>query len=91
MHPQLAKKLGIADGDWATVESRRGVCTLRAQVVTTIRPDTIFVPYHWAGAQEHQPGDDRGAGPDLQNPGIQGLRGARPQGRRTRREYAEPR
>jgi len=23
--------------------------TLRAQVVTTIRPDTVFVPYHWAG------------------------------------------
>ncbi len=51
MHPHLAKKLGIADGDWATVESRRGSCTLRAQVVTTIRPDTIFVPYHWAGAR----------------------------------------
>ena len=51
MHPHLAKKLGIADGDWATVESRRGSCTLRVQVVTTIRPDTIFVPYHWAGAR----------------------------------------
>ena len=23
--------------------------TLRAEVVTTIRPDTVFVPYHWAG------------------------------------------
>ena len=23
--------------------------TLRAQVVATIRPDTIFIPYHWAG------------------------------------------
>ena len=31
MHPHLAKKLGIADGDWATVESRRGFCTLRAR------------------------------------------------------------
>jgi len=49
MHPRLAAKLGIADGDWATAESRRGTCTLRAQVVTTIRPDTIFIPYHWAG------------------------------------------
>ncbi|HXG66339.1 MAG TPA: molybdopterin oxidoreductase family protein [Blastocatellia bacterium] len=49
MHPQLAEKLGIRDGDWATVESRRGSCTLRAMVVTTIRPDTVFVPYHWAG------------------------------------------
>ena len=49
MHPQLAEKLGIADGDWATAETRRGDMTLRAMVVTTIRPDTIFIPYHWAG------------------------------------------
>jgi assimilatory nitrate reductase catalytic subunit len=51
LHPQLAEKLGIADGDWTTVESRRGQCTLRAMVVRTIRPDTVFVPYHWAGAK----------------------------------------
>jgi assimilatory nitrate reductase catalytic subunit len=51
MHPQLATKLGIKDGEWARIESRRGSCTLRVQVVTTIRPDTIFVPYHWAGAK----------------------------------------
>jgi assimilatory nitrate reductase catalytic subunit len=51
MHPQLAAKLGIKDGDWATVESRRGQITLQARVVTTIRPDTIFIPYHWAGAK----------------------------------------
>ena len=49
MHPQLAERLGIRDGDWATAESRRGTCTLRASVVRTIRPDTIFIPYHWAG------------------------------------------
>ena len=23
--------------------------TVRCQVVTTIRPDVVFVPYHWAG------------------------------------------
>ncbi len=49
MHPRLAAKLGIADGDWTTAETSRGTITLRAQVVTTIRPDTIFIPYHWAG------------------------------------------
>jgi assimilatory nitrate reductase catalytic subunit len=49
IHPSLATRLGIADSDWITVESRRGECTLRAQVVKTIRPDTIFIPYHWAG------------------------------------------
>jgi assimilatory nitrate reductase catalytic subunit len=51
LHPQLADKLGIEDGDWTTLESRRGACTLRAMVVRTIRPDTVFVPYHWAGVK----------------------------------------
>jgi assimilatory nitrate reductase catalytic subunit len=49
LHPRLATKLGIADGEWATAETRRGAITLRAMVVTTIRPDTIFIPYHWPG------------------------------------------
>lgn len=49
IHPQLAEKLGIKDGDWTTAESRRGDITVRAMVVRTIRPDTVFVPYHWAG------------------------------------------
>jgi assimilatory nitrate reductase catalytic subunit len=49
MHPLLAEKLGIRDGEWTTVESRRGTCTLQAQVVKTIRPDTVFIPYHWPG------------------------------------------
>ncbi len=30
---------------------RRGACTLRALVVSTIRPDTVFIPYHWSGAK----------------------------------------
>jgi assimilatory nitrate reductase catalytic subunit len=51
MHPRLAEKLGIANEDWTVVETRRGALTLRAMVVTTIRPDTIFVPYHWPGAK----------------------------------------
>jgi assimilatory nitrate reductase catalytic subunit len=49
LHPQLAATLGIQDQDWTTVESRRGSCTVRAELVKTIRPDTVFVPYHWAG------------------------------------------
>jgi assimilatory nitrate reductase catalytic subunit len=49
MHPRLAEKLGVKDGDWVTAESRRGKATLQASVVTTIRPDTVFIPYHWAG------------------------------------------
>jgi assimilatory nitrate reductase catalytic subunit len=49
MHPRLAASLGIADHEWTTVETRRGSITLRAAVVKTIRPDTIFIAYHWAG------------------------------------------
>jgi assimilatory nitrate reductase catalytic subunit len=49
IHPRLAQKLGIKDGDWTTAETCRGQITLKAMVVTTIRPDTIFIPYHWAG------------------------------------------
>jgi assimilatory nitrate reductase catalytic subunit len=49
VHPMLARKLGLKEGDWATAESRRGTLTLEVRVVRTIRPDTIFIPYHWAG------------------------------------------
>jgi assimilatory nitrate reductase catalytic subunit len=47
IHPLLAKRLGISEGDFVKVESRRGSVTVRANVVKTIRPDTVFVPYHW--------------------------------------------
>ena len=49
MHPLLAAKFGIQDRDLVKVTTRRGDMTLPAQVVKTIRPDTIFIPYHWAG------------------------------------------
>jgi assimilatory nitrate reductase catalytic subunit len=51
IHPRLAEQLGIADGDLVTVTSRRGTMTLPARVVNTIRPDTVFIPYHWPGTQ----------------------------------------
>ncbi len=50
MHPRLAARLGVADGDRVRVASRRGAVELAAQVVATIRPDTVFIPYHWPGA-----------------------------------------
>jgi assimilatory nitrate reductase catalytic subunit len=48
IHPSTAAGLDIADGDAVRVESRRGESVLPARVVTTIRPDTVFIPYHWA-------------------------------------------
>jgi assimilatory nitrate reductase catalytic subunit len=49
IHPRLAESLGIAADDWVTVATRRGEITLQALVVRTIRPDTVFIPYHWPG------------------------------------------
>ena len=37
----------VEPGDFVKVESRRGNLIVPARVVTTIRPDTVFVPYHW--------------------------------------------
>jgi assimilatory nitrate reductase catalytic subunit len=51
IHPTLAERLGVTDGAPVTVTSRRGSITLPAQVVATIRPDTVFIPFHWPGAQ----------------------------------------
>jgi assimilatory nitrate reductase catalytic subunit len=51
MHEQTATKLGIADGDWVTVRTRRGEMTVPALVVNSIRPDTLFIPYHYGHDQ----------------------------------------
>ena len=50
LHPLLAGRLGIDDGASVRVSTRRGTMTAPARVVTTIRPDTVFVPFHWVGA-----------------------------------------
>ncbi|GAB3014253.1 molybdopterin oxidoreductase [Nocardioides flavus (ex Wang et al. 2016)] len=50
LHPQLAGRLGVATGEPVRVATRRGEMTAPARVVATIRPDTVFVPFHWVGA-----------------------------------------
>jgi assimilatory nitrate reductase catalytic subunit len=49
MHPALASRIGVQTGDTVKVLTRRGELVVPAQVVKTIRPDTVFVPYHWPG------------------------------------------
>jgi len=51
LHPRLAASLGVATDDLVTVTTRRTTLTLKASVVKTIRPDTVFIPYHWASDQ----------------------------------------
>ncbi|MEV0269262.1 molybdopterin oxidoreductase family protein [Hamadaea sp. NPDC050747] len=38
---------GYATGEAVTVVTRRGEATFPALVTEAIRPDTVFVPYHW--------------------------------------------
>ncbi|MFN7929395.1 MAG: molybdopterin dinucleotide binding domain-containing protein [Blastocatellia bacterium] len=54
IHPQLAAKLGIQDGDLTVAESRRGAITLQAHVVTTIRPGYDFHSVSLARRQERE-------------------------------------
>ncbi|MFI6486194.1 molybdopterin oxidoreductase family protein [Streptomyces sp. NPDC050564] len=49
MHPRLAERLGTADGDAVAVVSRRGRAVAPARITTAIRPDTVFMPFHWPG------------------------------------------
>ncbi|MFD4567754.1 molybdopterin-dependent oxidoreductase [Streptomyces sp. NPDC058467] len=49
MHPRLAERLGAADGDPVAVVSRRGRAVAPARITPTIRPDTVFMPFHWPG------------------------------------------
>ncbi|HEX6240871.1 MAG TPA: molybdopterin oxidoreductase family protein, partial [Polyangiales bacterium] len=44
LHPRLAARLGLADGERIRVESRRASVVFRAQVNAEIRPDTLFAP-----------------------------------------------
>jgi assimilatory nitrate reductase catalytic subunit len=50
VHPEPAADLSIMDGDMVRVTTRRGTMEAPARVVDSIRPDTLFAPFHWAGA-----------------------------------------
>ncbi|MQY11506.1 Assimilatory nitrate reductase catalytic subunit [Streptomyces sp. RB5] len=49
LHPELAARVGVAEGDPVAVLSRRGRVVAPARVSYDIRPDTVFMPFHWAG------------------------------------------
>jgi assimilatory nitrate reductase catalytic subunit len=50
VHPRLAERLGLHDGEPAEVESARGVVVVPVRVTTAVRPDTVFMPFHWPGS-----------------------------------------
>ncbi|MCG6498135.1 molybdopterin oxidoreductase family protein [Kitasatospora sp. A2-31] len=50
LHPRLAARLAVAEGDLVAVTSRRGRAVAPARITDAIRPDTVFMPFHWPGA-----------------------------------------
>jgi assimilatory nitrate reductase catalytic subunit len=51
VHPDTALVLGVADGERVRVVTRRGRVVCSARLTTTIRRDTLFMPFHFGGAE----------------------------------------
>jgi assimilatory nitrate reductase catalytic subunit len=51
LHPQTATRYGVVDGAICTVSTRRGVARITLKVTRDIRPDTLFLPFHFPGDQ----------------------------------------
>jgi assimilatory nitrate reductase catalytic subunit len=51
VHPDTAKRAGLEEGDRARIRSRRGEMTAKVRFAQSMRPDLVFVPFHFPGAQ----------------------------------------
>ncbi|MGN7198839.1 molybdopterin oxidoreductase family protein [Arthrobacter sp. SAFR-044] len=51
IHPGAAHALGIAAGTLVSVSNGRGEVVCRAELSTGIRPETVFLPFHFPGAE----------------------------------------
>jgi assimilatory nitrate reductase catalytic subunit len=49
IHPDLAELSGLDEGDRVRVISRRGKAIGLVRITESIRPDTVFMPFHWGG------------------------------------------
>ena len=48
IHPILAQRIGVEGIENISITSRRGSLVAQARISTDIRPDTVFVPFHFA-------------------------------------------
>jgi assimilatory nitrate reductase catalytic subunit len=83
IHPRLAEELGLVKDDWVTVTTRRAEITLQVMIVRTIRPDTVFIPYHWPGSKSanlltHRTLDPRSKIPEYKSSACRIRRAASP-------------
>jgi assimilatory nitrate reductase catalytic subunit len=51
MHPATALRLGIDGDSLVELANPRGVVRVRAEITVGIRPDTVFLPFHFAADQ----------------------------------------
>ncbi|MPY83312.1 MAG: molybdopterin-dependent oxidoreductase [Actinophytocola sp.] len=51
MHPDTAERHGLAAGETIRVVSRRGEVAAPVRLTSSARQDTVFLPFHFAGAQ----------------------------------------
>lgn len=51
IHPLLADLYGVSEGDTVRLTSRRGTAVAGVRLTRSVRTDTVFMPFHWPGAQ----------------------------------------
>jgi assimilatory nitrate reductase catalytic subunit len=51
IHPRAAERLGIANEERVRVRTPRGMMEIKALVTESIRPDTLFIPFHYGHAE----------------------------------------
>ncbi len=49
VHPVLGTRLGVDDGDRARLTTARGAIEAVVRWTDRVRPDTVFMPFHWGG------------------------------------------
>ena len=50
VHPLLAARLGVVEGQKVRLATARGAVAVPVRITDAIRPDTVFLPFHWGGA-----------------------------------------
>ena len=58
INPEDAKRLGIGDGKYVVVESRRGKLTAKSWITDRVLPGTVFVPFHFGNVSDLDGGTD---------------------------------
>jgi predicted molibdopterin-dependent oxidoreductase YjgC len=74
IHPGDAEDLGLEEGDWVEVSSRRGSVKLRILVTGRSPKGTIFIPFHFAEAAANaltlDKVDEKAKIPDYKNTAV---------------------